>query len=94
MSRIIGHNIPTSGSIHVIQYCIILPMSTVDIRGAFLNAEFTYADAPIFLRINADIVPSWLLQDPTAQPYITDKGESISLPDKFLYGLKQSPLKF
>jgi len=69
-------------------------LQTVDIRGAFLNAEFTSADAPIYLRINADVVPYWILQDPTAQPYITDKGELILLLDKFLYGLKQSPLKF
>jgi hypothetical protein len=69
-------------------------LQTVDIRGAFLNAEFTSVDAPIYLRINADVVTYWLLQDPTAQPYITDKGELILLLDKFLYGLKQSPLKF
>ena len=37
---------------------------TVDIRGAFLNAQFTSDDKPIYLRINKDIVPYWILQDP------------------------------
>ena len=50
--------------------------------------------SPIYLRINADVVPYWLLQDPTSQPYITEKGKVILLLDKFLYGLKQSPLIF
>ena len=72
---------------------------TVDIRGAFLNAEFTSADAPIYLRINADVVLYWILQDPSAKPwpgasYVTDNGELLLLLDRFLYGLKQSPLKF
>jgi len=69
-------------------------LHTVDIRGAFLNAEFTSADAPIYLRINADVVPYWILQDPAAKPYVTDNGELLLLLDRFLYGLKQSPLKF
>ena len=69
-------------------------LHTVDIRGAFLNAEFTSADAPICLRINADVVPYWILQDPAAKPYVTDNGELLLLLDRFLYGLKQSPLKF
>jgi hypothetical protein len=32
-------------------------LSTVDIWGAFLNAEFTPADSPIYLKINKDVVP-------------------------------------
>ena len=69
-------------------------LQTVDIRGAFLNAEFTPADKPIYLKINKDVVPYWILQDPTAKPYVSDKGELLLLLDRFLYGLKQSPLKF
>jgi hypothetical protein len=69
-------------------------LQTVDIRGAFLNAEFTSADKPIYLKINKDVVPYWILQDPTAKPYVSDKGELLLLLDRFLYGLKQSPLKF
>jgi len=66
-------------------------LHTVNIRGAFLNAEFTSADAPICLRMNADVVPYWILQDPVAKPYVTDNGELLLLIDRFLYGLKQSP---
>jgi hypothetical protein len=43
-------------------------LQTVDIRGAFLNAEFTPADNPIYLKINKDVVPYWILQDPLAAP--------------------------
>ena len=69
-------------------------LHTVDIRGAFLNAEFTSADKPIYLKINKDVVPYWILQDPQAVPYVTEQGELLLLLDRFLYGLKQSPLKF
>jgi len=67
-------------------------LQTVDIREAFLNAQFTSDDKPIYLRINKDIVPYWILQDPSAAPYVTEQGQLIS--DRFLYGLKLSPLKF
>ena len=69
-------------------------LHTVDIRGAFLNAEFTPADKPIYLKINKDVVPYWILQDPQAAPYVSHQGELVLLLDRFLYGLKQSPLKF
>ena len=69
-------------------------LHTVDIRCAFLNAEFTFADALICLRINADVVPYWILQDPAAKPYVTDNGKFLLLLDRFLYGIKQSHLKF
>ena len=36
-------------------------LQTVDILGAFLNAEFTPADKPIYLSL--DVVPYWILQD-------------------------------
>ena len=36
----------------------------------------------------------WILQDPSAAPYVTEQGQLILLLDSFLYGLKQSPLKF
>ena len=69
-------------------------LSTVDIRGAFLNAEFTPNDTPIYLKINKDVVPYWARQDPNALPYVSANGELILMLDRFLYGLKQSPLKF
>ena len=69
-------------------------LQTVDIRGAFLNAQFTSDDKPILLLINKDTVPHWILQDPSAAPHVTEQGQLIFLLDRFLYGLKQSPLKF
>ena len=59
-------------------------LSTVDIRGAFLNAEFTPADSPIYLKINKDVVPYWVKQDPNALPYVSSTGELILLLDRFL----------
>ena len=67
---------------------------TVDVRGAFLNAEFTSADKPIYLKINEDVVPYWILQDPQASHHVSQQGELVLLLDRFLYGLKQLPLKF
>ena len=69
-------------------------LSTVDIGGAFLNAEFTPADSPIYLKIKKDVVPCWVKQDPNAVPNVSSTGDLILLLDRFLYGLKKSPLKF
>ena len=66
----------------------------VDIRGAFLNAQFTSDDEPIYLGINKDIVLYWILQDPSAASYVTEQGQLLLLLDRFLYDLKRSPLKF
>ena len=55
-------------------------LSTVYIRGAFLNGEFTPADSPIYLKINKDVVPYWVKQDP-AVPYVSSTGELILLLD-------------
>ena len=57
---------------------------TVDIRGAFLNAQFTSNDKPIYLRINRDMVPYWIPQDPSAAPYVTEQGQLLLLLDRFL----------
>ena len=67
-------------------------LQTVDIRGPFLNVQFTSDDKPIYLRINKDIVPYWILQDSSAAPHVTE--QLILLLDRYLYGLKQSPVKF
>ena len=72
-------------------------LQIVDIRGAFLNtpyAHFTSDSKPIYLSINTDIFPLLILQDPSAVPYVTEKGQLFLLLERFLYGLKQSPLKF
>ena len=67
---------------------------TYDIKGAFLNAPFTEEDEPTYLRIKKDVADIWITVDPTAVQYLNDKGELLLLLDKFIYGLKQSPLKF
>ena len=62
-------------------------LQTVDIHGAFLNAEFTPVDKPIYLKINKDVVPYWILQDPLAAPYVSDNEELffllLSIPIRF-----------
>ena len=73
-------------------HCYML--STVDIRGAFLNAEFTPTDTSIYLKINKDVVPYWTRQDPNALPCVSATGQLKLLLDWFLYDIKQSPLKF
>ena len=69
-------------------------LQTVDNRGKFLNAQFTSEDKPIYLRISKDIVPYWIIQDPSIASHVTEQGKLILLLNRFLYGLKQSPLKF
>ena len=43
-------------------------LHTVDIRGAFLNAEFTSADKPIYLKMNKDVVPTGFFKIPRQLP--------------------------
>jgi hypothetical protein len=69
-------------------------MCTYDIKGAFLNAEFTADDEPIYIIIRKDIASIWIELDPSAAEYLNAKGELLLLLSRFLYGLKQSPLKF
>ena len=57
-------------------------LSTVDIRGAFLNVEFTAEDTPIYLKINKDVVLYWIRQDPAAASYVSPNGELILLLDR------------
>ena len=40
------------------------------------------------------MAPYWTRQDPNALPYVSANGELLLLLNRFLYGLKQSPLKF
>ena len=54
-------------------------LHAVDISGAFFNAEFTSADKPIYLKINKDVVPYWILQDPQASPNVPQQGELVLL---------------
>jgi hypothetical protein len=69
-------------------------LASVDITGAFLNAGFTANDPTVRITIDKISTKIWSEVDPTCVPFITPKGELILTLDKFLYGLKQSPLKF
>jgi hypothetical protein len=70
-------------------------MVTYDIKGAFLNAKFnTEEDEPIYVRIDSETAKIWIDIDPAAQKFLQEDGTLIILLDKFMYGLKQSPLKF
>ena len=69
-------------------------LASVDITGAFLNAGFTAQDPTVRVLIDRITAAQWAKIDPTCTPYLTCKGELILTLDKFLYGLKQSPLKF
>ena len=69
-------------------------LTTYDIKGAFLHAEFSEKDEVTFIRINKEITALWIEQDPTAAPFVDGHGTLLLELDKFIYGLKQSPLKF
>ncbi len=73
-------------------------LNKVDIKEAFLrtptNDQVNGEDTHIIIKITKDRVPIWIRQDPESEPYVTDRGELHLQLDKYLYGLKQSPLKF
>jgi hypothetical protein len=69
-------------------------LTTYDIKGAFLNAEFGEKDEVTYIRINKEITALWVEQDPTSAAFVDERGTLLLELDKFIYGLKQSPLKF
>jgi hypothetical protein len=70
-------------------------MTSYDIKGAFLNAQFQSGkNENIYIRIDADVAKIWCEQDDSAIHYLQADGTLILLLDKFIYGLKQAPLKF
>jgi hypothetical protein len=69
-------------------------VSAYDIKGAFLNAKFTDKDEPTYLVVRPDIASLWVLLDPSAKPFLTERGELYLCLDKFIYGMKQAPKKF
>mmetsp|Transcript_19967 Transcript_19967/g.33422 ORF Transcript_19967/g.33422 Transcript_19967/m.33422 type:complete len:532 (-) Transcript_19967:698-2293(-) len=71
-----------------------IPLSAFDIKGAFLNAMFGPEDKVTYIRISREVAAEWVTVDPAAKAYLTDRGELLLELDKFIYGLKQSPLKF
>ena len=69
-------------------------ITTYDIKGAFLHAKFEPEDEVTYIRINKEVTQLWVEQDPSAAPYVDKHGTLLLELDKFIYGLKQSPLKF
>jgi hypothetical protein len=69
-------------------------IATYDIKGAFLHAKFGPKDERIYLLIPPEIATIWVEMDPTVKPFLSEKGELYMELDRYLYGLKQSPLKF
>lgn len=65
-----------------------------DVKGAFLHARFSEDDEPIYIKIPKDVAAEWIKFDPSAAEYLTDKGDLYLLLLRYIYGLKQSPLKF
>mmetsp|Transcript_14603 Transcript_14603/g.13199 ORF Transcript_14603/g.13199 Transcript_14603/m.13199 type:complete len:605 (-) Transcript_14603:1787-3601(-) len=63
-----------------------------DIKGAFLNAPWNSKDPKTYIRIDKHLAQVWIQIDPSAAAFLTDKGELILELDKYIYGLKQSPL--
>jgi len=68
-------------------------LSSYDVKGAFLNALYD-EEEPTFMIIGKETASIWTQIDPTATEFITANGELILQLDKYIYGLKQSPLKF
>jgi hypothetical protein len=66
-------------------------MVSYDIKGAFLNAHIPADHPPIYMLIDKRTAELWTS---SAQSYLNKKGELIILLDRFIYGLKQSPLMF
>ena len=69
-------------------------LTSYDIKGAFLHVEFGEDDEVTYIKVKKDIATLWCELDPTAIPFVDSKGELILELDRFIYGLKQSPLKF
>jgi hypothetical protein len=49
-------------------------LCTFDIKGAFLNAPFKKGDTPIYIRIDKELAALWIIEDPSAKPFLTSKG--------------------
>ena len=65
---------------------------TYDIKGAFLNAPWDKKDPKTYIRIDKHMTKVWTMIDKSAKQYLTGDGELIVELDKYIYGLKQSPL--
>jgi len=68
-------------------------LSSYDVKGAFLNAMYDETE-PMYMIISKEVAVIWVQLDPTAELYLEETGELILQLDKYIYGLKQAPLKF
>jgi len=64
-----------------------------DIKGAFLNCKI-HDNKNIYVVIRKEVADVWITMDPSAVPFLNNKGELYLQLDKYLYGLKQAPLMF
>jgi hypothetical protein len=69
-------------------------IAVMDIKGAFLHAKVPATNEPIYLLVDAQTSSYWKTVDTTAAEFLNNKGELTLRLDKFIYGLKQSPLMF
>jgi hypothetical protein len=69
-------------------------VTTYDIKGAFLHAKFGPKDEVTYIRVNKAITAIWVELEPAAKAFVDGRGTLLLELDKFIYGLKQSPLKF
>ena len=69
-------------------------LTTYDIKGAFLHAQFGELDEVTYIRINKEVTKIWCELEPEALDFVDERGTLLLELDKFIYGLKQSPLKF
>lgn len=68
-------------------------LTSYDVKGAFLNAIYN-EDEPTYMVIGKEIAEIWIQLDPSSAPFINKNGELIIQLDKYIYGLKQAPIKF
>jgi hypothetical protein len=92
----------SSSMVHLSTVFILLSLSTLysakcvtfDIKGAFLNCSTKNNSKKMFIVVRKDIANLWSQLDPTAERYLNKNGDLYLRLDKYLYGLKQSPLMF
>jgi hypothetical protein len=73
---------------------LALRVASYDVKGAFLHAKFGPFDERIYLLIPKELATVWLEFDPKVKQFIDEKSELYMELDRYLYRLKQSPLKF
>ena len=65
-------------------------IATVDIGGAYLNADMTASGVKVHMRLDPTMTKILVKIDPTFTEFVRDDGSSIVLLDKALYGCVES----